>query len=220
MVIKVNGDIIPNDLKPIYEDFGIASTCPADVENALAQMPEGDTLEVRINSYGGDVYAGAEIYSILRARSDVRIEIEGLAASAASIIAMAGYCTISPLGMVMIHDVSTGAWGNKTEMQKTAEVLQAHDEALANAYVEKTGRSKEEILALMDKETWLPADKAVELGFVDGITEPADGRMAAAFGQMQVTPEMIADYKARQAAKAARDAEKKALLDSLEKYGA
>lgn len=220
MVIKIDGDIIGNDWKPVYEYYGFTSTCPADVEDAIAQMREGDTLEVKINSGGGDVYAGQEIYSILRARSDVSIEIESLAASAASVIAMAGHCTISPVGMIMIHCVSTCAAGNHQDMEKTAKVLKEHDAALASAYVEKTGMSKDEILALMNKETWLPADRAVKLGFVDGITEAADSRMAASFGGMQVTPEMLAEYKTAMAAKENREAEKKALLDSLEKYGA
>ena len=163
MVVKINGDIVSNDWKPIYNWFGMDSFSPGDLEDAIERLPEGEALEIKINSPGGDVWAGQEIYTMLRGRSDVAIEVESTAASAASIIAMAGKSSISPVGMLMIHNVSTyGVSGNKRDMKKMADTLGEYDKALAAAYVEKTGMQPDEVLKLMDKETWLTADVAVE----------------------------------------------------------
>lgn len=221
MILKINGDIVGNELKEIYDWFGLESTCPSDVRAALETMPEGDRLQIKINSGGGDVYAGQEIYSMLRERTDVDIDVESLAASAASVIAMAGPSTISPVGMIMIHNVSTiGAVGDKHDMKKEAEILQAYDEALASAYVEKTGRDKDEILKMMDKETWLTAERAVELGFIDHISVSGADRAVAASGGLKVTDAMIAQYKAHKAEETRRAELRAELLNDLDKFGA
>ena len=107
MILKINGDIVSNDWKDIYDWFGIECATPGDVQKALTELPKGDRLQVKINSCGGDVMAGQEMYAMLRCRNDVDIEVESMAASAASVIAMAGHCIISPIGMLMIHCVST-----------------------------------------------------------------------------------------------------------------
>lgn len=191
MILKINGDIVSNDWKEIYDWFGIECSTPGDVQKALAELPKGDRLQVKINSYGGDVAAGQEMYTMLRRRNDVDIEVESMAASAASVIAMAGRCIISPIGMLMIHCVSTSrVSGNHQDMEKMADTLRTYDEALANAYVMKTGRSKDEILQLMNEETWLTANRALELGFVDAILENAPAFTNAA-GMLSVTPEMV-----------------------------
>ena len=122
MVLKINGDIVPNDMKEIYAWFGLDCSCPNDVHGALEALPEGDRLEIKINSNGGYVEAGKEMYTTLRNRNDVDIEVESIAASAASMIAMAGHSTISPVGMLMIHDVSATASGNKRDMKKMAAI--------------------------------------------------------------------------------------------------
>lgn len=218
MIIKINGDIVPNDYKEMYEWFGMECATPADVENALASMPEGDVAYVHINSGGGDVFSGQQIYTMLRSRKDVEIIVESIAASAASVIAMAGHSVISPVGMVMIHNVSTVAAGNKNDLKKEAKVLDEFDNALASAYIEKTGKDRAEILALMDKETWLPANKAVELGFIDEIQTSAGAAegMVAAIGGLKVTEEMMSQFKAHKK----REEEKKMILEDLEKFGA
>lgn len=219
MVLKINGDIVNNGDKELYEYFGFECTAPRDIEMAFAELPKGDILQVKINSGGGDVMAGQEIYSMLRNRKDVDIEVESFAGSAASIIAMAGHCTISPIGMLMIHCVSTyGTSGNHKDMEKMADTLRTFDEALANAYIIKTGRSKDEILELMNKETWLPAEKAVELGFVDAISEGAS-QLTNAFGTMAVTPDMKKQFEAVKARKKAEAKEKEELLKDLDLYG-
>lgn len=172
MELNINGDITMDADKWMYEYFGMACTCPDDVKKALKEKPEGEKLTVNINSGGGSVQAGQEIYSLLHNRTDVEIRIQSMAYSAASVIAMASRCEISPVAMIMIHNVSmTGACGDYHDMQKNAEVLQQMNAALASAYTAKTGKSQSEILGLMDRETWITAEKALEMGFVDGIIE-------------------------------------------------
>lgn len=218
MILKIKGDIVSNDMKDIYEWFGYDCTTPGDVLTALEEMPKGDRLQVKINSGGGDVLAGQEIYSVLRSRNDVDIEVEGLAASAASVIAMAGKSTISPVGMLMIHDVSVSyTSGNHAQLSKQADTLKAWDEALASAYVEKTGKSKEEIIQMMDAETWITADKAVELGFIDAISQAGEPVITNSIGNLKVTDEMIKKYEAK---KADTEKEKNELLKDLDKFGA
>ena len=220
MVLNINGDIVGNELKEAYDYFGFEATCPADVHAAIEALPEGDMLTVKINSGGGDVMAGQEIYAALRERSDIRIEIESMAASAASIIAMAGHASISPIGMLMIHNVSTITAGNKQAMKKQAEILDQFDNALASAYIEKTGMTRDEVLKLMDKETWLPAQRALELGFVDEITAPAAaGSMTNAFGSVRVTADMMEEFKAHKAEEKRKADLKAEILKDLDKFG-
>lgn len=195
MILKINGDIVGNDWKDIYDWFGIECSTPGDVQKALADLPKGDRLQVKINSGGGEVMAGQEMFAMLRERNDVDIEVESLAASAASVIAMAGHSKISPIGMLMIHCVSAGrVSGNHQDMEKMADTLKTYDEALASAYVAKTGKTKAEILKMMNEETWLTAEKAVELGFIDEISENTL-QLTNAEGMMAVTPEMKKEYE-------------------------
>jgi len=218
MILKIKGDIVSNEMKEVYDWFGYDCTTPSDVLTALEEMPKGDRLQVKINSGGGDVFAGQEIYSTLRGRNDVDIEVEGLAASAASVIAMAGKSTISPVGMLMIHDVSASyISGNHAQLSKQAETLKAWDEALASAYVEKTGKSKEEIIQMMDAETWITADKAVELGFIDAISQSGQAVITNSMGNLKITDEMIQQYTAE---KAGIEEEKNNLLKDLDTFGA
>lgn len=166
--IKINGPIISSDDKWFYDWFEMEATCPNDV---LSKLPDsGEDVEVTINSYGGLVDMGNEIYTALRAYSGKVTANVVMAGSAASIIAMgANQVAISPVGQIMIHNVSMGAGGDYHEMEKASEILQKANHSLANAYVAKTGKSKEEVLALMENETWLTAEEAVENGFADSI---------------------------------------------------
>ena len=124
-----------------------------------------------INSPGGDCVAAAQIYNMLSEYpGSVTVKIDGIAASAASVIAMAGNdVQMSPVSMMMIHNPATIAWGDHTEMKKAMELLDAVKESIINAYVLKTGQSRAKLSHLMDAETWMDANKAVELGFADGI---------------------------------------------------
>lgn len=117
------------------------------------------------------VFAASQIYTMLRNhKGKVTVKIDGIAASAASVVAMAGDETlIAPTGMLMIHNPSTVAFGNKEAMQKAIELLDEVKESIINAYEEKSGLSRSKIARMMDEETWLNAKKAQSLGLVDGI---------------------------------------------------
>ena len=139
-------------------------------------------ITVWINSPGGDCVAAAQIYNMLSNYKDrVTVKIDGIAASAASVIAMAGDTVlVSPVSMLMIHNPATMAWGDHAEMQKAMDMLSEVKESIINAYVLKTGLSRPKLSHLMDAETWMDANKAVELGFADEImtrakTEPEEG---------------------------------------------
>lgn len=128
-------------------------------------------VTIWLNSPGGDVFAAAQIYNLLMDYpNDVTVKIDGIAASAASVVAMAGTkVLISPVGMIMIHNPMTLAIGDSTEMEKAIAMLAEVKESILNAYEIKTGLSRAKLSHLMDGETWLNAKKAVELGFADGI---------------------------------------------------
>lgn len=128
-------------------------------------------ITVWINSPGGDVFAAAQIYNMLMEyKGDVTVKVDALAASAASVIAMAGTSVLmSPVGMMMIHNPMTIAIGDSKEMQKAGEMLDEVKESIMNAYEIKTGMNRTKISHLMDAESWFNAKKAVELGFADGI---------------------------------------------------
>lgn len=136
-------------------------------------------ITVWINSPGGCVFAAAQIYNMLMEyKGDVTVKIDALAASAASVIAMAGTKVLmSPVGLMMIHNPMTIAIGDSREMQKAGEMLDEVKESILNAYEIKTGLNRTRISHLMDGESWFNAKKAVELGFADGIlgdTEEAE----------------------------------------------
>ena len=137
---------------------------------------DGD-ITVWINSPGGDCVAAAQIYNMLMDyKGNVTIKIDGIAASAASVIAMAGTkVMMSPVSMLMIHNPMTIAMGDAGEMEKAIEMLGSVKDSIINAYEIKTGLSRAKISHLMDAETWMDANKAVELGFADGIlSRPSD----------------------------------------------
>ena len=128
-------------------------------------------MTVWLNSPGGDCVAAAQIYNMLKEYpGNVTIKIDGIAASAASLIAMAGdEVLMSPVSMMMIHNPMTAAIGNADDMQKAAAMLDEVKDSIINAYELKTGLSRSKLSHLMDNETWMNAVKAVELGFADGI---------------------------------------------------
>jgi ATP-dependent Clp protease protease subunit len=167
--INVKGPIISDDEKWIYDLLGMDSTAPKDVIDVLPE--DGSDIEVDINSGGGLVDSGYVIYTALMDYSGkVTVNIVGMAASSASLIAMAGNPTrISPVGQIMIHNVAGGLVGDYRDQAKLSEVLKQASEAIANAYRLKTGLSMEDLQAKMDSETYLNADQAKELGFVDEI---------------------------------------------------
>lgn len=134
------------------------------------EAEDGD-VTVWINSPGGNVFAAAEIYTMLKDyKGAVTVRVASIAASAASVIAMAGdRIQMSPTALLMVHDPSTIAMGNARDMEKAIETLNEVKESIINAYAAKTGLRRSRISELMENETWLNARKALELGFCDEI---------------------------------------------------
>ena len=130
-------------------------------------------VTVWINSPGGDCIAASQIYTMLMDyKDDVTVKIDGIAASAASVIAMAGTKVLmAPTALMMIHNPATIAMGDHEDMQKAIEMLDEVKESIINAYEIKTSLTRAKLSHLMDAETWMNANKAVELGFADGILE-------------------------------------------------
>ena len=159
-----------NEIK-IYDDIGedwFGDGVTAKNISALLAGMSGDVV-VRINSYGGDVFEGHAIYNLIKSYSgNVTVVIDGIAASAASVIAMAGDVVKMPVnGMLMIHDPWTFATGDSRVMDKTAETLRSIKQTIVNVYKEKTGIEESEIETMMEQETWLDVDQCVANGFAE-----------------------------------------------------
>lgn len=185
MKINVKGAIVPNNDKWIYDMLEMDATSPKDVFDALSSTDED--VEVIINSGGGDVFSGSEIYTSLKEhQGNVNVKVVGVAASAASVIAMAGSkIEMSPTAQMMIHNASSIAVGDNREMQTAYNMLTSANKAVANAYIAKTGKSEQEITDLMNEETWFSADTAVEQGFADSkMFDESAPRLVATSGQM------------------------------------
>ncbi|MHC3377759.1 head maturation protease, ClpP-related [Ligilactobacillus equi] len=168
--LDIKSDIVDNDTGAFYEWLGWEVIYPSKVDKLLN---DEDDVTVNINSNGGDVFAASEIYTLLAQHTGkVIVNIQGLAASSASFIAMAGdEIRISPTAQIMIHKAWTGAVGNADDMSHQAEILEGIDDSIMNAYVAKTGLSKEELSNMMAKETWLTAQQAMDKGFADEIMD-------------------------------------------------
>lgn len=204
MSVEVKGYIVPDDDQFIYDLFGIGTTAPQNIRQAIAKA-NGAPLDVEISTcYGGDVFSGSTIYSALRSyKGGVQIHITGLAASAASVIAMAGPSDMSPTAQLMVHRVSSCAQGNYHAMDASSDSLQQADKSIAAAYVAKSGCTEKDALKLMDSESWITAAQAVQLGLVDKISDAAAHQMVnAAYGLplpravIEKTRTMLAEKKA------------------------
>ena len=163
-ILYLNGTIAEESW---FEDDITPALFRAELEKCSAP------ITVYINSPGGDCVAAAQIYTMLMDYPyDVTVKIDGIAASAASVIAMAGTKVLmSPVSMMMIHNPATVAMGDHTDMEKAIAMLDSVKESIINAYEIKTGISRKELSMMMDSETWMDANKAVELGFADGVLE-------------------------------------------------
>lgn len=168
--LRIEGDIVSDDIAWIYEWFDEPCSSPNAFRNELKEY-EGKDITVWIDSYGGDVFAAAGIYNALKEhKGKVTTKIDGKAMSAASVIAMAGdEILMSPVAIMMIHNPLTSASGDMREMRKTADILDTVKETIVNAYVNKTGQSREKISSMMDDETWMSANVAVKEGFADSV---------------------------------------------------
>ena len=161
-VLEINGEIaseswFDDDVTPkLFKDELISGSGP---------------ITIWLNSPGGDCIAASQIYSMLMDYpGEVTVKVDGIAASAASVIAMAGTKVLmAPTALMMVHNPMTMAWGDRSEMTKAIEMLDEVKESIVNAYEIKTGLSRAKISHLMDTETWMNANKPIELGFADDI---------------------------------------------------
>jgi ATP-dependent Clp protease, protease subunit len=184
----------------IYDEisafWGIAAM---DVINALAQVADAAVLHLRINSPGGDVFESQAIQEAIRRFTGKTIaHIDSLAASAATSIALAcDEVEISPGAFFMIHNASAGVWGDKADLRKVADLLEKVEGAIVQGYVDKTGKTTEEVVAWMDAETWFTAEEAVAQGFADRLAEaPVKGGTSNTWNLAEIfknAPAQIAD---------------------------
>lgn len=190
--VNVKGTIVDSSDKWIYEWFDMDATCPKDIEKAIDNA-NGEDLEILVNSGGGSVFAGSEIYTLLKDyKGNSTVKILGMAGSSASVIAMAGKrIVMSPTAQIMIHNVACRSAGDYRDMQHTAEILENANKAICNAYMLKTGLKQEELLNLMDKETWLNAQKAKEYNFVDEIMFDESNQLTNSINNSTVLPEEV-----------------------------
>jgi ATP-dependent Clp protease protease subunit len=166
--LRIDGDIVDDEDVWFYEWWGDPATSPNAFREEL-KIHAGKPLAVWIDSYGGSVFAAAGIYNALREhKGGVTVKIDGKAMSAATIIAMAGdKIFVSPTAIMMIHNPLTYAAGYASDLRKAADVLDTVKEAIMNAYVIKTKRSRAKISELMDAETYMSAKTAIKEGFAD-----------------------------------------------------
>lgn len=194
--INVKGAVVSNDDADIYDWLGYDCVSPNQVEDALNNAE--DDIEVDINSGGGSVFAASEIYTMLKAYSGkVVVNIQGLAASAASVIAMAGdEINMSPTSQMMIHKASTVSWGNADDFTHDSKMLDVTDQSIVNAYEAKTGMDRNDILQLMSNETWMTAQDAVDKGFADNVsTGSAHPQVVNAIGTPVLSNNAISKVK-------------------------
>lgn len=179
MRLKLNGYVAADADKEIYQWWGLSAFSPQDVRDALEQLPEGEMLTLEINSNGGSVWAGGEIYSVLRGSNvDTVAEIQSLAASAASYIAIGcNRVLISPVAQMMIHLPSTTTRGAVPEHRQSIKILNGIKDSILNAYEIKSRgkRTRQQLSAMIDAETWLTAQQALDAGLVDEILYDDDG---------------------------------------------
>lgn len=169
-VLNLSGVVIDDDETFMYDWLGQNYISPSLVQNFL-NSANGEDIQVLINSGGGSVFAGSEIYTALKSYdANVEVVVTGLAASIASVIAMAGdTIKVSPLGQFMIHNAAMVASGDHNVHADTAEHLVMTSESIANVYATKTGLEVNELLQMMEDESWMTAEESVKLGFADEV---------------------------------------------------
>lgn len=162
--------LIYGDIGPVFWGDEVSA---ADFAKTLKEAGDVDEIDLRINSLGGHVFDGVAIYQQLSTHpAKINVRVDGIAASIASVIAMAGdRIEIAEAGMMMIHDAGTIVAGNAERMRKTADLLDKTSEQIAEVYVAKTGKKLDEIRTAMRAETWLTGKEAVEFGLADAVIE-------------------------------------------------
>lgn len=205
MRVDIKGPVINDGDQWIYDYFGIPAVSPGKVLNSIDQAIKNNhkELQVVINSGGGSVFSASEIYTALKSFiGTVNVEIVGVAASAASVIAMAGTSVVmSPTAQMMIHNAANGAHGDYQVMDDNSEFLKNVNASIINSYTAKTGKSSDELKAMMDKTTWMTAQQAKEHGFIDAIMFEKEVDAVADLGINSVIPQEVIDKVRQQMAK-------------------
>ena len=178
MRVTLNGEVITDDSQWLYDYFEIAAFSPGVIRQALRDNPEGEELILEINSVGGSVFAGFEIYTLLRgAECPTVAEVQSLAASAASTV-MSG-CSrvlVSPVAQIMLHQPAMGTHGNIEEHDRSLRMLESIQRSIVNGYVTRCGDkcTRRQLENMVNRETWLSAQEAVDIGLADGILGQED----------------------------------------------
>ena len=161
------------------EDYGVISA--KGLINKVKALGNIQNITLRINSVGGDVFQAQAMYSYLKSHpANITVRVDGLAASAASVVAMAGNKIIMPSNaLMMIHNPAGGVYGEAEDMRDTAEILDKIRDTIANVYVSRTGLDREKVLSMMDSETWMSANEAHELKFCDEVEESIEAVASA-----------------------------------------
>ena len=173
------------------------------VVRALEELKGEKEIVVRINSPGGDVFEGAAIYNALaRNAANIDIQVDALAASAASVVAMAGdTITMAANSLMMIHNPFTFAFGDEAELTKVADLLGKVKGTIVETYG-RTGQSEKQLSQMMDDETWMDAKEAVELGFADEVGSSSGAKASVREGRFRNTPRHLLDsYRRRETAR-------------------
>ncbi|MFS0766046.1 head maturation protease, ClpP-related [Peribacillus phoenicis] len=194
MKISVKGPIISSNEQWIYDWFGIEATSPKKVSDQLSKL-NGEDIDIDINSGGGSVFDASEIYALLKDYKGKKTgKILGLAASAASVIAMAAdNLLMAPTAQMMIHNASTRSQGDYRDMDQTSSFLKNVNQTIANAYNIKSGKSYEELLNMMDKETWLTPQQALQHHLIDEIMFEGQGVEFVASADGGMIPQQVID---------------------------
>lgn len=176
MKVKLNGRVCSNGTAALYRRWGHQDLCcPADVDKAIAECPVGEELVFEVNSGGGSAYAGIEMFTLVRqCKLHTVAEVQSIAGSAMSVfLAGCDEVRISPAANVMIHRAGAHAEGNAQVMGETKQMLDTIDEGILNAYEEKVNgkTSREDLQKMMESETFMTAQRAIEVGFADSILE-------------------------------------------------
>ena len=213
--IKLRGPLISNNQQEAYDWFGMEAVSAKSISNALPD--DGSDIVLEVNSNGGLVTVGSDIYTMLKQYpGNVTAEVTGMAASAASVAIMAAdTVVISPTAQMMIHKALLGyVSGNSDDLDKASSALKASDQGIVSAYVAKTGKSEDEVMELMRNETYMSAQKAVELGFADEIMTFDELDAVASIENGMLPQAVIDDFFAN---RSKRKSEIKAMLREIEK---
>lgn len=189
--IQIKGDVVSNSTGKLFDWFDLDSIYPAKVQNALDNL-NGEDVEVTMTTNGGSVFAGQEIYDIIKNYSGkTTLKISGLVASIGTLITCAfDEVLISPVATFMIHNPTLAeVSGEKKDMEQAAQLLSTVENTILEAYVAKTGLDKEGLSGLMANQTFMTAQEVIDYGFADGLAkeEESDMQLVAGFESLATT---------------------------------